>query len=158
MLELVREVLAEARLTVGGNVAGLVARRTGEMLSVVTDGRYDEVRVDPETLSIEVHRASGEGPEWIAAAAPQLSTGTLDQVYLAARVALSEALIHERRPFWLLDDPLAHADSGRRAKALALLKEVASDRQVILFTCHDYGTDVAHQVVELGEVRVSSPA
>jgi DNA repair exonuclease SbcCD ATPase subunit len=158
VLELVREVLAEARLTVGGNVAGLVARRTGEMLSVVTDGRYDEVRVDPETLSIEVHRARGEGPEWIPAAAPQLSTGTLDQVYLAARVALSEALVHERRPFWLLDDPLAHADSGRRAKALALLKEVASDRQVILFTCHDYGTDVAHQVVELGDVRVSSPA
>ena len=157
VLELVREVLAEARLTVGGNVAGLVARRTGEMLSAVTDARYDAVRVDPETLSIEVHRASGEGPEWIAAASPQLSTGTLDQVYLAARVALSEALVHERRPFWLLDDPLAHADSARRAKVLTLLKEVASDRQVILFTCHDYGTEVAHQLVELSEVRVSSP-
>ena len=142
----------------GGNVAGLVAHRTGEILSGVTDGRYSEVQVDPQTLSIEVRRSDGEGPEWVAASSPELSTGTLDQVYLAARVALSEALAHERRPFWLLDDPLAHADSTRSAKVLTLLKTIARDRQVVLFTCHDYGGDVADQMIELGEVGVTLTA
>ena len=157
VLELVQEVLAEARLSVGGSLADVVAGRATEIFTAVTQGRYDDVRVDAETLEFQVHRPGGSGESWVRASSPPLSTGTLDQLYLAARVALAEAIVHDRRPFWILDDPLAHADPWRCRQALAVLKQIARDRQVILFTCHDYGDESADQVIELGELVSAGP-
>ena len=57
----------------------------------------------------------------------------MDQLYLALRLAVSEALTPEA-PL-ILDDALVRFDDTRLAAAMAILKEEARDKQVLLFTC-----------------------
>ena len=61
------------------------------------------------------------------------SDGTADQLYLALRLAVAEELTPEA-PL-VLDDALVRFDDTRLAAAMEILKEEATNKQVILFTC-----------------------
>ena len=63
-----------------------------------------------------------------------LSRGTADQLYLAVRLAVCALCLPENPPI-LLDDALAAFDDGRMEQALALLAELAGERQILLFSC-----------------------
>ena len=66
-----------------------------------------------------------------------LSLGTCQQLYLALRVAmLLQATMVGRDIPIIADDILVHFDADRRACAARVLAELASKRQVIVFTCH----------------------
>ncbi|MBR6812479.1 MAG: hypothetical protein IKM51_03805, partial [Oscillospiraceae bacterium] len=101
----------------------------GEYFARLTDGRYSSLAVGegmtPEagTLSSPLRRDE----RW-------LSEGTADQMYLAVRLALCDMLTPEA-PL-ILDDVFANYDDERMGLALEVLKELSSQRQVILFTCH----------------------
>jgi DNA repair exonuclease SbcCD ATPase subunit len=110
-----------------------------------TAGRYRRVRVDDKTLGIEVF--SPDRKDWVDVSA--LSQGTLDVVYLAARIGLVRLVTGDRRPPLVFDDPFVTLDDDRAARALALLKGVAADFQVIYLTTSDRYDDVADAVVEL---------
>ena len=62
----------------------LEKRMVGD-LAMVTGGRYRHVRVDDKTLDIEVR--APEKRDWVKVSA--LSQGTMDLVYLTARLAWS---------------------------------------------------------------------
>jgi uncharacterized protein YhaN len=79
----------------------------------------------------------------------ELSQGTLDVVYLAARLGLVRLVTGDRRPPLVLDDPFVTLDDERASRALALLREVASDFQVIYLTTSDRYDAQADKVVEL---------
>jgi uncharacterized protein YhaN len=65
-----------------------------------------------------------------------LSAGTLDLLYLAVRLAVCELALPEGEPCPLIiDDALVNLDETRYAQAIELLKQIARQRQVILFTC-----------------------
>jgi uncharacterized protein YhaN len=82
----------------------------------------------------------------------ELSQGARDQVYLSARLALSDLIFGDARPPLLMDDPFVKFDPERREAALKLCKDLAADRQIILFTCHDGYDAFADHVIELVEV------
>ena len=63
------------------------------------------------------------------------SDGTADQMYLALRLAVSQALTPQA-PL-VLDDALTRFDGQRLSRAMALLAKTAKVRQVILFSCQD---------------------
>ena len=98
-------------------------------LPVVTDGRYTQAAVDPQTLQVRVKTGSGK---WVEAS--QLSVGTAEQIYLLLRVAL---VIHLSDPATscplLLDDVTVQADPVRTRALLDTLAQLAQERQVILF-------------------------
>ena len=64
-----------------------------------------------------------------------LSRGTADQLYLAVRLAVCRLCLPGDTPI-VLDDALDAFDDGRMALALGLLRELAGERQILLFTCH----------------------
>jgi uncharacterized protein YhaN len=80
----------------------------------------------------------------------RLSQGTVDQIYLALRLAMVESMSenNEKVPM-LLDDPFANYDDQRLTRAMHLLSRVAETNQILLFTCRE-------DVVEAGEA-VSIP-
>ena len=61
------------------------------------------------------------------------SDGTVDQLYLALRLAVAEELTPDA-PL-VLDDAMVRFDDKRLATALNILEETAENKQVILFTC-----------------------
>jgi uncharacterized protein YhaN len=114
-------------------------------VSTVTGGRYRRVRVDDKSLDIEIH--APERGDWVPVSS--LSQGTLDLVYLTARLGLVRLVTGDRRPPLVFDDPFVTLDDERAGRALALLKQVADDFQIIYLTTSDRYDGAAHAVVEL---------
>jgi DNA repair exonuclease SbcCD ATPase subunit len=114
-------------------------------LDRVTGGRYRRVKVDDRTLDIAVFAPEKGG--WVDAR--ELSQGTLDQVYLVARLGLVRLVTADRRPPLIFDDPFVTFDDARADRAIELLRELTGDFQVIYLTTSDRYDKSADAVVEL---------
>ena len=125
-------------------------------LAAVTGGRYRRVRVDDTNLGIEVF--APERDDWVAV--ESLSQGTLDIVYLVARIGLVRLVTGDRRPPLILDDPFVTLDDARATRALELLKRISSDFQVIYLTTSDRydATADAVQTLEAPTAMDAEPA
>ena len=111
----------------------------------VTEGRYRRVQVDDKTLDIRLF--APERGDWVDVTS--LSQGTLDLVYLVARIGLVRLVTGDKRPPLILDDPFVTLDDARASRALELLRDVASDFQVIYLTTSDRYDASADAVVPL---------
>jgi uncharacterized protein YhaN len=63
------------------------------------------------------------------------SLGTRELYSLCVRLALNDALYEGKKPPVILDDPFSSFDDKRIKEALAVLGELARDRQIIYMTC-----------------------
>ena len=122
----------------------LEKRMVGD-LARITEGRYDKVNVDDKTLDILVF--APEKGDWVDVR--ELSQGTLDQVYLAARLGLVRLVTGDRRPPLVFDDPFVTFDDARAKRAIELLREITRDFQVIYLTTSNRYDRLADVVVEL---------
>ncbi|HEY5628996.1 MAG TPA: hypothetical protein VIR16_05750, partial [Candidatus Limnocylindrales bacterium] len=120
-------------------------RRMVTDIARLTGGRYREVRMDDTALGFEVR--SSERGDWVSVS--DLSRGTLDAVYLAARLGLVRLVTGDRRPPLILDDPLVSLDDERAEQALAVLRELTADFQVIYLTASSRYDGIADAVIEL---------
>ncbi|HYN70116.1 MAG TPA: hypothetical protein VEX41_07895, partial [Candidatus Eisenbacteria bacterium] len=111
----------------------------------VTGGRYRRVQVNDEDLGIRVF--APERGDWVDVS--ELSQGTLDIVYLAARIGLVRLVTGLKRPPLVLDDPFVTLDDGRATRALELLRAISADFQVIYLTTSKRYDPAAERVVVL---------
>jgi hypothetical protein len=114
-------------------------------LERVTAGRYKRVNVDDDNLGLRVYAPERGG--WVDVST--LSQGTLDTVYLTARIGLVRLVTGDRRPPLIMDDPFVTLDDERAARALELLRDVSTDFQVIYLTTSDRYDRTADAVVVL---------
>ncbi|MQA98844.1 MAG: AAA family ATPase [Actinobacteria bacterium] len=133
ILEATREFLEEAQDSVHRDIAPQLAASVREWLPAITEGRYTDVRVDPENLYVEVLDRRGVWRDAIL-----LSHGTKEQIYLLLRVGLAEHLTKpgEIAPL-ILDDVTVQFDSRRKEAVLAMLHRLSARHQIILFTQED---------------------
>jgi uncharacterized protein YhaN len=138
-------VLEEVTRERHSRIAPKLAQRASAYLSEITDGAYTELLINrdlqvrirlPETKTLH------DQPEHA------LSKGTVDQIYLALRLAMVEALSDgsECVPM-LLDDPFANYDDARLDRAMKLLQRLSDRHQILFFTCRD---DVVHAAEAAG--------
>lgn len=66
----------------------------------------------------------------------ELSGGEKEQIHLAVRLALADALCKEERQLVVLDDVLTATDTGRLVRILTILGEESERLQIIVLTCH----------------------
>jgi uncharacterized protein YhaN len=113
-----------------------VIRRASEYLATITDGRYERLALDEQEDRLVVFEA---GEAFSQPVGPPLSRGTLDQIYLALRLAIIDHLDagRERLPVFL-DEVFVNWDQPRRHAAFELLSEMVQERQLFVFTCHPY--------------------
>ncbi|MCD8049459.1 MAG: AAA family ATPase [Clostridia bacterium] len=64
------------------------------------------------------------------------SVGQTDIVMICMRLALSDALFKDVKPFIILDDPFVNLDDEHTREALALLGKLAEERQIIYLVCN----------------------
>ncbi len=127
-LTIAQETLAEARAELQRRFAPRITRRAQKLLSAMTDGRYSTV-----TMSDDFSLRAGTVEEDTLREAIWRSDGTVDQLYLALRLAVAEELT-PNAPL-VLDDVLVRFDEKRMAAAVEMLKELGENRQIILFSC-----------------------
>ena len=128
------EAVREEHAAISARVSPLIARKTQEYMQFMTDGAYTEVQLDTALNA----RCAGE--DGLLLDGLRLSAGTRDQLYLALRLAACEVLQDGGEPVPLiLDDPFVTFDDQRTARAMALLRQLAAGRQVIVLTCRTVG-------------------
>lgn len=132
-LERTRQFLEVAQDRVNHDIAPVLSQLISDRLGGVTDGRYSDVRVDPQDLTVRVRLADGT-----LQPAHVLSHGTAEQVYLLLRVAMAERLSKpgEVCPL-ILDDVTVQSDRVRTHAILVTLLTLSRERQVILFSQED---------------------
>lgn len=110
-----------------------LGKLASQYMSIVTGGRYSDILINRD-FSARTRTTD----DAVARESEYLSAGTLDLMYLAVRLAVCElALPNGERCPLIIDDALVNLDETRFAQAIALLREIAKTRQVILFTCRE---------------------
>lgn len=100
----------------------------GRILKRITQGKYTKISIRREDMETFVELRDR------TISVNSLSQGTKDQVYLALRIALSELLSGGRNLPLLFDESFYTSDEKRLRETFAVLKELALDNQIILFT------------------------
>ena len=104
--------------------------KTESYLNKLSSGRFERIPFNitqPQQL---------EGNN-IALPVSLLSKGTKDILALALRLAAAEVYMENNTGFVIMDDPLVDMDLNRRMASAEVLKEFASTKQTIIFTCHE---------------------
>lgn len=127
-LEIAQTTLQEASKELQRRFAPRISRRTQELFGKMTGNRYDRLILG-EDLSLS---AGARGEDTLHGALWR-SDGTVDQLYLALRLAVAEELTPDA-PL-ILDDALVRFDDDRLQAAMEILAECAQRKQVILFSC-----------------------
>ena len=131
-LKLALDTLMQSGDDISLRITPRLSQRTAEIFAKLTGGRYDGVQLDKE-----LRAAARQIGDPVARDASFLSTGAVDQLYLAVRLAICELALPEEEPCpIILDDALVNFDDERCQCALEVLHEMAQTRQIVLFTCH----------------------
>jgi len=114
--------------------------RASDLFSLLTLGRYTKLLPDPEATS----RLSGLSGDGRVVPVGNMSEGTIDQLFLALRVAAVEDAVASgiKLPF-LADDLLINYDDGRAGAGFKVLADLAKTTQVLFFTHHRHLVDIA---------------
>ena len=127
-LDIALQALSSAKNELQRRFAPRIARRAEELFGKLTGGRYEKV-ILTDDLSLQISAQE----ETTLRSSMWRSDGTVDQLYLALRLAVAEELTPDA-PL-VLDDAMVRFDDDRLKTALHILTETAENKQVILFTC-----------------------
>lgn len=95
-------------------------------------GQYSQIRFD-EKLNMKV-RIPGLN---MIKDVEDLSQGTLDQIYFLLKAGVAQMFSKNREPLpLLLDDPFVACDDERLERIWDILGNLASQTQILFFTCH----------------------
>ena len=105
-------------------------KNLSESIQKISSNKYNKVTINDENgMIIENNR--GKYVEAI-----KLSTGTIDQLYLALRLSMIDELSKENLPI-ILDESFAYSDNNRLKNMLQYLTSDLNNHQTIIFTCTD---------------------
>ena len=127
-IEIAKEVLKESYDELKNNVGPEVDKKLSYIVQKITNGKYDDVYIDINH-NIKMKTEHGEYVNL-----ERFSTGTIEQVNLALRLAYIDTISKESLPI-ILDEAFAFYDDERLANIMRFLSQEYIDRQVIIFTC-----------------------
>ncbi len=127
-ITIAQETLSEARSQLQRRFAPKITQRAQALFAQLTGQRYNRLSLGNDFTV----QAGAHGEDTLRTALWR-SEGTVDQLYLALRLAVAAELAPEA-PL-ILDDALVRFDDTRHAAAMALLQQESQSKQIILFTC-----------------------
>lgn len=131
-IDLALDALKTADEALRSRFSPQITAEAGKILAALTGEKYPTLLLQPDLrLSVREKDAAVSRP------AAAMSRGTADQMYLALRLAMCRRLLPPDTPV-ILDDALVNFDSERAQAAIALLRQEAETRQIILFSCRDF--------------------
>lgn len=132
-LELAAETIQSLSVSAQESVGEALKNRISDIFCTMTGGKYKKVSIDEE-LKIDLFTEERHVPLFMA------SQGTIEQVYLALRIAVGDIFCCEETMPLLLDEVFAMYDEERMKETLGWLYK--EKEQVIIFTCNRRETEV----------------
>lgn len=126
--EIAKELLERSYNEMKDNLGPSFNTRLSYITKKITNGKYNEVKIN-RNHEIKVKTEWGDIIDLSL-----LSTGTIEQVNLALRLAILEHITSEKLPI-IVDEAFAFYDDQRLCNTIKFLSNEYKDRQIILFTC-----------------------
>ena len=128
-IDLALDTMTDLSSTIRDSFGLHLNKAASDMIAEITGGIYDSMSVD-ENLNLFMNTRTKLVP------VSQVSSGTMDQVYLALRLAAARLVQegHDHMPL-IFDDSFVQYDDDRLRTALKWLSR-AYESQIIIFTCH----------------------
>lgn len=128
LINMVKEEIEKAYGIMKKDIAPTFTNNLSRIISRISNGKYKNVKLD-ETNGMIIEIENGN---YINAL--NLSTGTIDQLYLSLRLGTGKEISKESMPI-ILDEVFAYWDNTRLENILEFINNEYEDRQIILFTC-----------------------
>lgn len=104
--------------------------RASAVFDTITDGRYEQVAYDADARTLRIQHNGGQ-----SRSVEEVSHGTREQLYLAARLSLGERLLGSEPGFFLMDDALLPSDETRLRAGFDVLETFVEEGwQILYFT------------------------
>ncbi len=129
-LKIAQSTLAAAKTAYQQSHLVEVMQFTSEFFHEITEGAYSKVHAPTSNELFQV-----EGKNHIRYTIDKLSQGTIDQLYVSLRLAISVVMSNTYQMPFMIDDGFVHFDQQRTDKMIALLKQLSKEQQLIIFTC-----------------------
>ncbi|MFZ5985956.1 MAG: ATP-binding protein [Bacillota bacterium] len=135
-------VLDESSSDIKKDFVPLLNKKMSNIVAGVTKERYKDIRADNGFMLRTPDPNTGD-----IVSASFLSGGTIDQIYLALRIALAQVIESqgEKLPFFM-DEIFAQYDDERVLETFKLLGEMSNERQIIIFTCKEREVEAAKSI------------
>ena len=140
-IELAQETMTDLSSSIRDSFGLYLNKEASRLVGGITGGIYDSMSID-ENLNVFLNTKHKLVP------IDNVSSGTMDQVYLALRLAAAKLLQGDGEPFPLIfDDSLTQYEDERLRTALKWMAE-AYGGQMLIFTCHKRESQIlrAYQV------------
>ncbi len=122
--------LQEAERTLKERYIAPIKQRFSYYAEAIERVLDEKVRMDPD-FHIVFERGGEERSE------RHLSAGERSICALCLRLALIDNMYENERPFIVMDDPFVHLDAEHLKRTLALVQELAKEKQIVYFCCHE---------------------
>lgn len=130
ILKTAKEMLAGAKRNYREKYVHKVIRHTLAYFGALTDHHYTKIYPPSNNILFQVEASDG-----IRYNVNELSQGTIDQLYVALRLAISEVMSEEHCLPFMIDDAFVYFDAIRTKRVMDILAEHAREQQIIIFTC-----------------------
>ena len=120
--------LTEAYEEMKDTITPKFTQNLSSSIKQISNNKYEKVTINDDNGMI-VENSRGEYID-----ASKLSTGTIDQLYLALRLSMIDELSKEQLPI-ILDETFAYFDNDRLENILKHLNEELKNHQTIILTC-----------------------
>lgn len=129
-IDLALETMTELSSSIRDSFGLHLNKTASDLVDGITGGIYNSMSVD-ENLNLFLNTSTKLVP------ADQVSGGTMDQIYLALRLAAAQLIQNDQGVMPLVfDDSFVLYDDERLRSALTWLSEAFGKQQIIIFTCH----------------------
>ncbi len=133
IINLAINTINQVSAAIHGDLGFLINDNISDIVSKITDGKYQDVRLD-ENLHVMVRdNDSYVGIEY-------LSAGTMEQIYLAVRLSVARLLCRDKMPL-IIDDIFTSYDEKRLVNTLDCLKTIDT-QQIILLSSNPHIGDM----------------
>lgn len=129
-IKLAKEMLEQAYIKMKNEITPKFTSNLSKIASKISNNKYSNIKFnDNDGLTVEL-----ENGEYVKC--DRLSTGTIEQLYLALRLSAFEEITEEKIPI-ILDEAFAYYDNIRLENILSYLNSYYTDNQILIFTCTD---------------------
>lgn len=147
--ELSSRFLEMAETSVQHKFTPSIESNSKELLNEITDGKYSNLKIDEETLDIQIK--APEIKDYIDV--ELLSQGAKDQVYFTVRTTMSDLLSGNINIPLIFDDPFHNFDDIRLKKTMTAMKKLSKNKQIILISHKPYHKEFKNFADNIVEVK-----
>ncbi len=133
IINLAINTINQVSAEIHGDLGFLINDNISDIVSKITDGKYQDVKMDEKLHVMVKDSDSYVGIEY-------LSAGTIEQIYLAVRLSVARLLCRDRMPL-IIDDIFTAYDETRLVNTLDCLKTIDTE-QIILMTSNPHIGDM----------------